>query len=57
MAIRSAIEQGNIDASIEMLNDLDAEILDTNDELYFHLQLQKLVELYDFLDYLFVGSS
>jgi hypothetical protein len=45
MAIRSAIEQGNIDASIEMLNDLDAEILDTNDELYFHLQLQKLVEL------------
>lgn len=45
MKIRNAIQKGNIDEAIERVNDLDPEILDTNAELYFHLQQQKLIEL------------
>ncbi|EGG18394.1 UPF0559 protein [Cavenderia fasciculata] len=45
MAIRSAIQRGDIEQGIEIVNDLNPEILDTNPQLYFHLQQQKLIEL------------
>ncbi|KAI9012807.1 CTLH/CRA C-terminal to lish motif domain-containing protein [Gaertneriomyces semiglobifer] len=45
MTIRNAIEEGHIENAIERVNDLDPEILDTNPRLYFHLQLQRLIEL------------
>ncbi|KAM9989649.1 hypothetical protein ACTFIY_005676 [Dictyostelium cf. discoideum] len=45
MAIRSAIQCGDIEKGIEIVNDLNPEILDTNPQLYFHLQQQKLIEL------------
>ncbi|KAJ1961044.1 hypothetical protein H4R35_007489 [Dimargaris xerosporica] len=45
MKIRFAIQKGNIEEAIERVNDLDPEILDTNPRLYFHLQLQRLIEL------------
>ncbi|KAH6561907.1 hypothetical protein BASA62_009527 [Batrachochytrium salamandrivorans] len=45
MNIRNAIQNGNIEAAIEQVNDLDPEILDTNPRLFFHLQRQKLIEL------------
>jgi hypothetical protein len=47
MAIRNAIQEGNIGRSIELINDFDPDILDTNPELYFSLQLQQLIELYE----------
>jgi hypothetical protein len=47
MAIRNAIQEGNISQSIELINDFDPDILDTNPELYFSLQLQQLIELYE----------
>ncbi|EGF83232.1 hypothetical protein BATDEDRAFT_85821 [Batrachochytrium dendrobatidis JAM81] len=45
MNIRNDIQNGNIEAAIERVNDLDPEILDTNPKLFFHLQQQKLIEL------------
>eukprot|EP00164_Ancoracysta_twista_P001853 GFYU01002434.1.p1 GENE.GFYU01002434.1~~GFYU01002434.1.p1 ORF type:complete len:225 (+),score=77.40 GFYU01002434.1:69-743(+) len=45
MAIRSAIQTGDIDSAISRVNDLDPEILDTNPQIYFHLQQQRLIEL------------
>jgi len=45
MAIRSAIQQGCIEDGIERVNDLNPEILDSNAQLYFHLQQQRLIEL------------
>jgi hypothetical protein len=45
MLIRNLIQSGNIQQAVEKVNDLESEILDTNPKLYFHLQLQKLVEL------------
>jgi hypothetical protein len=45
MAIRNAIQEGNISRSVELLNEFDPDILDTNPELYFYLQLQQLIEL------------
>ncbi|KAM9982878.1 hypothetical protein ACTFIZ_007401 [Dictyostelium cf. discoideum] len=45
MAIRSAIQSGDVEKGIEIVNDLNPEILDTNPQLYFHLQQQKLIEL------------
>ncbi|EFA81705.1 UPF0559 protein [Heterostelium album PN500] len=45
MAIRSAIQRGDIEQGIEIVNDLNPEILDTNPQLYFHLQQQRLIEL------------
>ncbi|CAO3641346.1 unnamed protein product [Cunninghamella blakesleeana] len=43
--IRHAIQTGDIDAAIDLVNDLNPEILDTNPKLYFHLQQQRLIEL------------
>ena len=42
--IRQAIESGDVQTAVEAVNDLDPEILDTNSELFFHLQLQQLLE-------------
>ncbi len=36
--IRNAIQRGEISAAIEKVNDLNPEILDTNPQLFFHLQ-------------------
>lgn len=43
--IRDAVEAGSIQAAVELVNDVDPEILDTNPKLYFHLQQQQLLEL------------
>jgi hypothetical protein len=45
MDIRHAIQGGKIEQGIELVNDLDPEILDTNPKLFFHLQQQRLIEL------------
>ncbi|CED84982.1 LisH motif-containing protein [Phaffia rhodozyma] len=45
MLIREAVEAGRIDEAICRVNELDPEILDTHSTLYFHLQLQRLIEL------------
>lgn len=44
MDIRSAIQSGQIEKAIDKVNDLDPEILDTNPQLFFHLQQQRLIE-------------
>ena len=43
--IREAIGTGNIQEALELVNNVDPEILDTNPKLYFHLQQQQLLEL------------
>lgn len=43
--IRDAVEAGCIQDAVELVNDVDPEILDTNSKLYFHLQQQQLLEL------------
>ncbi|KAG8490152.1 hypothetical protein CXB51_015580 [Gossypium anomalum] len=45
MAVKKAVQCGNIEDAIEKVNDLNPEILDTNPELFFHLQQQILIEL------------
>ncbi|KAF7721790.1 Glucose-induced degradation complex subunit [Apophysomyces ossiformis] len=45
MEIRHAIQSGDVDTAIELVNDLNPEILDTNPRLFFHLQQQRLIEL------------
>ncbi|KAH8556723.1 CTLH/CRA C-terminal to lish motif domain-containing protein [Umbelopsis sp. PMI_123] len=45
MDIRRAVQAGNVDAAIERVNDLNPDILDTNPQLFFHLQQQRLIEL------------
>ena len=43
--VREAVQRGDIDEAIQLVNDYDQEILDTNPRLYFFLQQQKLIEL------------
>ncbi|GJQ15507.1 hypothetical protein GpartN1_g7298.t1 [Galdieria partita] len=45
MAIRTAVQRGEIDKAVELVNDVNPLILDSNPSLFFHLQLQKLIEL------------
>ncbi|KAI9320662.1 CTLH/CRA C-terminal to lish motif domain-containing protein [Dichotomocladium elegans] len=45
MDIRHAIQSGDVDAAIELVNDVNPEILDDNPELFFHLQQQRLIEM------------
>jgi hypothetical protein len=45
MKIRSAVQTGDMEGAISLVNDLNPEILDTNPRLYFHLQQQRLIEL------------
>ncbi|GAA99923.1 uncharacterized protein L969DRAFT_59941 [Mixia osmundae IAM 14324] len=43
--IRQAIQRGDIEEALQKVNDMNPEILDTNPELFFHLQQQRLIEL------------
>ncbi|KAJ0018883.1 hypothetical protein Pint_10692 [Pistacia integerrima] len=45
MAVKKAVQCGNVEDAIEKVNDLNPEILDTNPQLFFHLQQQRLIEL------------
>lgn len=45
MKIRAAIQNGSIEEAIDLVNDLNSEILDTNPRLYFRLLQQQLIEL------------
>ncbi|KAF8311274.1 lish motif-containing protein, partial [Clavulina sp. PMI_390] len=44
MNIREAIQRGEVEEAITKVNNLNPEILDTNPQLYFHLQQQRLIE-------------
>ena len=43
--IRVNIQKGKIVEAVELINDINPEILDNDDELYFNLKKQKLIEL------------
>jgi hypothetical protein len=45
MAIRNAVQMGDIDQAIQLVNDLNPEILDRNPILFFQLKQQQLIEL------------
>lgn len=45
MAVKQAVQSGDVEVAIERVNDLNPEILDTNPQLFFHLQQQRLIEL------------
>eukprot|EP00887_Chlorella_sp_A99_P006568 scaffold3.g6568.t1 len=45
MEIRKAVQGGRVEEAIERVNDLDPEILEEKQELFFHLQQQQLIEL------------
>ncbi|GBG68578.1 hypothetical protein CBR_g3123 [Chara braunii] len=45
MTVRRAVQSGNVEDAIYRVNDLNPEILDTNPQLFFHLQQQRLIEL------------
>ena len=44
ISIRKAVEAGDVSSAVETVNELDPEILDTSAQLFFHLQLQQLLE-------------
>lgn len=44
-SVRAALLDGNVYHAIELINDFDPEILDTQQELMFTLQQQQLIEL------------
>jgi len=44
MTIREAVQRGDVEEAIELVNDLNPEILETNPKLHFHLQQQRLIE-------------
>ncbi|MED6146454.1 Glucose-induced degradation complex subunit [Stylosanthes scabra] len=43
--LKKAVQSGNVEDAIEKVNDLNPEVLDTNPNLCFHLQQQRLIEL------------
>ncbi|KAL9251537.1 GID8-like protein [Drosera capensis] len=45
MAVKSAVESGNVEEAIEKLKVLDPKVLDTNRQLFFRLQQQRMIEL------------
>jgi hypothetical protein len=45
MKIRKMIIKGDIDESINEINDINSEILEGNPSIYFELQKQKLIEI------------
>lgn len=45
MDIRKAVQSGNVEEAIAMVNDLNPYILEAQEELFFHLQQQRLIEL------------
>lgn len=44
MEIRQAVQSGQIERAIDLVNDLDPEILEDRAELLFHLRQQQLIE-------------
>lgn len=44
MHIREAVQRGDVEQAIELVNDIDPTILDSNPSLHFHLQQQRLIE-------------
>ncbi|KAL9273153.1 GID8-like protein [Drosera capensis] len=45
MAVKRAVESGNVEEAIEKLKVLNPEILETNRQLFFRLQQQRMIEL------------
>ncbi|CAM8989573.1 hypothetical protein QQ045_009077 [Rhodiola kirilowii] len=45
MLIKKALMEGNVEEAIDKINHLNPEILDTDPLLFYHLQLQRLIEL------------
>ncbi|OMH83504.1 Glucose-induced degradation protein-like protein [Zancudomyces culisetae] len=45
MKIRNNIQNGDIEAAIELVNDLNPELLETEPRIFFHLRQQQLIEL------------
>lgn len=45
LKVRQAIQGGEIDSAVRELNNFDPEILDNNPNVYFHLKLQKFLEI------------
>uniref|UniRef100_A0A2P2LFV1 Glucose-induced degradation protein 8 homolog n=1 Tax=Rhizophora mucronata TaxID=61149 RepID=A0A2P2LFV1_RHIMU len=45
MAVKRAVQCGNVEDAIKKVNDLNPKILDTNPQLFFHLQQQRMIEL------------
>ncbi|XP_001624093.2 glucose-induced degradation protein 8 homolog [Nematostella vectensis] len=43
--IREAVQKGDLEQAVSMTNKLNPDILDSNQQLYFHLQQQRLIEL------------
>lgn len=45
MEVRKAVQRGDVDSAIDRVNDMNPEILESQGELFFHLQQQRLIEL------------
>ncbi|GAB2233119.1 hypothetical protein Droror1_Dr00002334 [Drosera rotundifolia] len=45
MSVKRAVESGNAEVAIEKLKVLNPKILDTNHQLFFHRQQQRMIEL------------
>ncbi|PNH10466.1 Glucose-induced degradation protein 8 [Tetrabaena socialis] len=45
MEVRRALQSGDVESAMEKVNDLDPEILESQPDLFFHLQQQRLIEL------------
>ncbi|KAF6265934.1 CTLH/CRA C-terminal to lish motif domain-containing protein [Scenedesmus sp. NREL 46B-D3] len=45
MEIRKAVQSGQVEEAIDKVNDMDPEILEEQQALFFHLQQQRLIEL------------
>ncbi|CAA2967461.1 protein GID8 homolog isoform X2 [Olea europaea var. sylvestris] len=45
MGVNKAVQSGRVEDAMEKVNDFNPEILDTNPQLFFHLQQQRLIEL------------
>mmetsp|Transcript_22464 Transcript_22464/g.31303 ORF Transcript_22464/g.31303 Transcript_22464/m.31303 type:complete len:259 (-) Transcript_22464:14-790(-) len=45
MIIRNAIQSGNVDEAIKIVSKTNPTVLESNPNLYFHLQQQRLIEL------------
>ncbi|KAG8947966.1 hypothetical protein FRC04_010163 [Tulasnella sp. 424] len=44
MHIREAVQRGDVEQAIELVNNINPSILDSNPSLHFHLQQQRLIE-------------
>nr|KAJ0188584.1 hypothetical protein LSAT_V11C900489500 [Lactuca sativa] len=51
MAVKKAVQSGNVEDAIEKVNDLNLEILDTNPQLFFHLHQQRNGKIEEALEF------